>query len=130
MFDPVKDIQDFHEKFGLTYTGSPRQLPTDTDNDLGGFRESFLWEELEEYSDARLANDLVKQLDALVDLVYVVLGTSYLHGFDFKEAWRRVHEANMKKIRALKKSDSERGSVYDVVKPPGWTPPDLTDLVA
>ena len=67
-----------------------------------------------------------KVLDALVDLVYVALGTAYLHGFGpqkFNEAWRRVHEKNMEKIRAPSADHSKRGSAFDVIKPAGWTPP-------
>jgi predicted HAD superfamily Cof-like phosphohydrolase len=134
MFD---DIIQFHEKFALTYDGPPRALP----DDLLSFRYQFMHEELSEYDSASAvdviqeegvgpAADLAKQLDALVDLVYVALGTAYLHGFDFDEAWRRVHEANMKKVRAAPDgSNSARKSSHDVVKPPGWTPPDLSDLV-
>lgn len=143
MVDVYGDIKAFHERFGLTYDGPPRALP----EDLDGFRIKFMGEELSEYvsSDAEdhksirgvigvvlnnsLAPPLEKQLDALVDLVYVALGTAYLHGFDFDEAWRRVHAANMKKVRAQHAKESARGSTNDVVKPPGWTPPDLSDLV-
>lgn len=140
-FDPVADIEAFHRKFDLTYDGLPRALP----QDLLNFRYKFLHEEVEEYHlHARNAlierslNDtfpeayafeLEHALDGLVDNVYVAIGTSYLHGFNFKEAWRRVQEANMKKIRALRESDSKRGSTYDVVKPEGWTPPSHRDLV-
>ena len=124
--DPMNfysDIKEFHEKFGLTYTDGPRFLP----EDLSGFRTKFMQEELDEYGTPILE----KQLDALVDLVYVALGTAYLHGFDFDEAWKRVHEANMKKVKAKADgSDSLRKSAHDVVKPLGWTAPDLSDLVA
>lgn len=141
MPDFMADITAFHEKFGVDYSGFPRQLPTD----LLDFRVKFLKEELTEYTDdanalaAHLITDktdvantthlLEKQLDALVDLVYVALGTAYLQGFDFNEAWRRVHEANMKKIRTARAEDSKRGSTHDVVKPAGWEPPSHTDLV-
>lgn len=140
--DLFKDIQNFHEKFELVFDGKPRVLP----EDLAKFRIGFLMEELGEYClDNEVAQrffttelkkytapqniPLDKQLDALVDLVYVALGTAYLQGFDFNEAWRRVHEANMKKVRALRVIDSKRGSTYDVVKPEGWQAPDLSDLV-
>lgn len=141
MPDFMADIVAFHEKFQVNYSGFPRQLPTD----LLDFRVKFLKEELTEYTDdsnalaAHLITDktdvantthlLEKQLDALVDLVYVALGTAYLQGFDFNEAWRRVHEANMKKVRAGSAADSKRGSTHDVVKPAGWEPPSHTDLV-
>lgn len=120
------DIADFHEKFKLAYDGMPRQL----DRELHNFRAGFMTEELGEYVEAHEAGDLEGQIDALVDLVYVVLGTAYLQGFPFDEAWKRVHAANMSKIRALRPDQSKRGSVYDVVKPPGFVPPDHSDLIA
>ena len=141
-FHPLRDIKDFHEKFQLAYTGGPRDLP----DGLKQFRVGFLAEELCEYvSDSEVFHQVVKstfvgevdmrrqplekQLDALVDLMYVLLGTAYLQGFDIKEAWNRVHAANMTKVRALRQEDSKRESVYDVVKPEGFRPPDLSDLV-
>ena len=133
MFDPLKDIKEFHEKFELTYDGGPRSLP----DDLEAFRIKFMREEIREYestspnlvfpSMAKLA--MADQLDALVDLVYVALGTAYLHGYDFAEAWRRVHAANMTKIRVASPDESKRGSAFDVVKPAGFVPPDHSDLV-
>jgi predicted HAD superfamily Cof-like phosphohydrolase len=120
MFD---DIIGFHTKFDLTYDGPPRILPPD----LEPFRLRFMEEELDEY---RYASTLEKKLDALVDICYVAMGTAYLAGFDFDEAWRRVHAANMKKIKAAPDgSNSARKSKHDVVKPDGWTAPDLSDLV-
>lgn len=141
-FQPLRDIRQFHEKFQLQYDGPPRDLPAE----LKQFRVKFLAEELCEYvSDSSIFHQVVasaflseidirrqpleKQLDALVDLMYVLLGTSYLQGFDFKEAWNRVHETNMTKIRALTTDESRRESLYDVVKPEGFRPPDLSDLV-
>lgn len=140
-FDPVRDIQEFHIKYELAYAGAPRELP----EEVAKFRVKFLAEELCEYTTDLGPGDrediqyllarnhapgnLHLKLDALVDLVYVALGTSYLHGFDFREAWRRVHAANMTKVRALRAGDSTRGSIYDVVKPQGFVPPDLSDLV-
>ena len=138
-FDPVADIEDFHRKFELTYDGPARVLPAP----LAEFRERFMHEELVEYEEAaeaaedaraadypeRYAEALELMLDSLVDEVYVVLGTAYLHGFDFREAWRRVHAANMRKVRALSAEDSKRGSTFDVVKPLDWQPPSHLDLV-
>jgi predicted HAD superfamily Cof-like phosphohydrolase len=142
-FDPVADIEAFHTKFGLAYEGKSRGLT----GELADFRLKFMYEELDEYNvamaslrgllaDPREAKDeaaitelLEHMLDALVDLVYVAIGTSYLHGFDFREAWRRVQHANMQKVRAQRAEDSKRGTTFDVVKPSGWTPPSHTDLV-
>lgn len=143
--DMMIDIQDFHQKFGLEYNGKPRML----EPDLFGFRKKFMEEELKEWDDEqqllvealtaddgnpdhrRIAMGLHQQLDALVDLTYVVLGTAYLQfGPEvFHEAWKRVQAANMAKVRAQTADESKRGSTFDVVKPQGWTPPDHHDLV-
>lgn len=117
-------IVEFHEKYELVNEGAPTVLS----EEMADFRIGFMNEEWQEYCDAHAINDLEGMLDALVDLVYVALGTAYLHGFDFNEAFRRVHEANMLKVRAERSGDSKRGSQYDVVKPEGWEPPVLTDL--
>lgn len=118
------DIKKFHKQMGLEYEGEPRFLPLD----MSKLRIDRLHEEMDEYRQARRDNNLVDQLDALVDLVYVALGTAYLHGFDFEEAWNRVHASNMLKERAQKTSDSKHKSQYDVIKPEGWVPPYLKDL--
>lgn len=139
--DYTRDIGDFHRRFGLEYDGPPRVLP----QELRQFRISFMAEELCEYagvddttkkliqsalvSSSNHIIPLEDQFDALIDLQYVLLGTSHLHGFPFKEGWARVHGANMTKVRAQKAEDSNRLSTFDVVKPPGFVPPDLTDLV-
>lgn len=145
--DMMHDIVDFHEHFGLRYQGPPRALP----QDLSGFRNGFLDEELGEYKShqaaayeettrppgsrdqANYTHHLEHALDGLVDLVYVALGTAHLHGFDFRTAWRRVHRANMAKVRKVKATgntiDSGRSPLFDVVKPEGWEPPSHKDLV-
>ncbi len=131
-FDIQRDVLEFHKKFCLRYPGRPRQLPPE----VAVFRKKFMEEELQEYKDAVNCRerggergDLEGQLDALVDLIYVAAGTAHLHGFNLKEAWRRVHEANMKKVRADDKGQSKRDSAMDVIKPEGWVAPDLSDLV-
>lgn len=122
------DIAAFHEKFGLTYQGPPRPLG----EEMHEFRYGFLMEECKEYHLGYQVSNLELQLDALIDLAYVLFGTAYLHGFtpeQFEEAWNRVHTANMKKVRASDVSESSRGSTLDVVKPEGWEAPDLSDIV-
>lgn len=141
--DFMGDITRFHQLFGLEYSGKPRMLPPG----LFDFRYKFMHEEIEEYreeqekladavtrqDDRDILNALEKQLDGLVDEVYVVLGTAYLQFGPkiFNEAWRRVHAANMKKERAEADEDarSHRDTAFDVVKPEGWECPDHRDLV-
>lgn len=141
--DLVADVAEFHERFDLTYAGKPRALP----KGLQKFRSKFIREEFNEYLlaverlndlmlapahsfDDDIALELSHALDALVDLVYVVIGAADLHGFSFNAAWDRVHAANMAKVRATRAADSKRKSKFDVVKPPGWTAPRIQPLVA
>jgi predicted HAD superfamily Cof-like phosphohydrolase len=119
--DMMEKLKEFHEKFGLAYNGPPRDLP----HEIANFRIEFINEEFTEYLRAYQEQNLEKMLDALGDLTYVVLGTAYLHGFNFNEAFKRIHEANMKKIAG----PSPRSELFDVVKPAGWEPPFLADLV-
>lgn len=121
----LKDIRDFHQKFGLGYSGTPRHLSTEE----AEFRSQFHFEEAGEFLEGVVELDKAKQLDALVDLVYVALGTAYRMGLPFDKAWDRVHAANMSKQMAANSSESKRGFHLDVVKPEGWAPPVLDDLV-
>lgn len=123
--DLYQAIHEFHTKFGLEKPPAPKLLGEEASD----FRIQFLYEEVNEYCDASAVNDKAGMLDALVDLVYVALGTAYLHGFDFNTAFQRVHEANMQKVRANRPEQSKRGTSLDVVKPHGWQPPNLEDLV-
>lgn len=116
-----QDVADFHRKFGIQYDGPPRDLP----EDLRLFRARRFLEEINEIEKARYLDD---RLDGYVDLVYIILGTCHLHGWDFNEAWRRVHAANMAKERASKENPGKYGSPSDIVKPKGWKAPDLSDL--
>jgi len=142
MFDPIQDLVDFHEKFGFSI---PKK-PTAFCGEILQFRANFLIEEVEEYRDAGVSlsevlgdgiddafitDMLEEQFDAMIDLVYVALGNVVLQGMhkQFKEGWRRVHEANMAKVRATSKEQSTRGSTFDVVKPEGWVAPSHTDLM-
>lgn len=148
--DVFDDIAQFHEKFGLEYNDDPRNL----EPALQAFREKFILEEFAEFQravsdehailqnaylnfaepEAPLLNEeLVRareqQLDAVVDLIYVLLGYAYLRGWYVPEAWRRVHEKNMLKERVAP-HDPKARSVWDVVKPAGWKPAELKDLVS
>lgn len=119
------DIRNFHMRFGLDYQGPPRELK----EELSKFRLDFMQEELFEYELACERGDLEGQFDALIDLVYVALGTAHMQGFPFPEGWALVHKANMSKKRVLTAEGSKRNSPYDVVKPQGWKAPDLWPIL-
>lgn len=118
--DMWKDIVDFHDKFGFVIPGAPTLLP----EDLRLFRVMFLKEELDEFMLACDNGHIIDAADALIDLVYVALGTLRLMGVPGNLCWDEVQRANMSKVRATHASQSKRGSMFDVIKPEGWVPPD------
>ena len=118
------DVGWFHKKFDLPVS---QDAPRDVPKDLLQFRIKFMQEELDEFATATTAAD---QFDALLDLVYVAMGTAHIMGFPWEAGWSRVQQANMAKVRAsADASDSKRGSSWDVVKPEGWRAPDIEGLL-
>lgn len=112
------DVHLFHRKMGLLHPKTP-QLLTD---DLWLERMNFIQEELEEMTEAHALGDLPKAADALIDLVYVVMGTGVMMGLPWQALWDAVQYANIRKERdPSQDTEHHKG----VIKPPGWTPPDL-----
>ena len=129
--DMAQDVVDFHHKFKIGYEGKPRLL----DEKTASFRGARGLEEVHEWIDAHATSDLEGCLDAIVDEIYILLGTAHLQGFTpdrIAEAWRRVHTANMQKELCSPTNPGKYGALgdkLDIVKPSGWKAPDLSDLV-
>lgn len=122
------DVGEFHRKFGLPVSekGRPAALPP---SEVLEFRTRFLEEELTEFKEAVANGSLEKAADALVDLVYVALGTAHMLNLPWEPLWQEVQRANMAKERATSAAQSKRGSTLDVIKPPGWQPPSFTSIL-
>lgn len=124
------DVGRFHKKFNLPEVYSTPFGPKKVTSELMEFRIKFLQEELDEFKEGNDETDHVKMFDALIDLVYVALGTAHLLGYPWIYGWEVVQDANMTKVRAKTDgSNSARGSSYDVVKPEGWVPPDIIGVL-
>jgi len=85
---------------------------------------TLIEEEANELADAITAHDQVETIDALVDILVVTIGALHSMGADAEGAWKEVMMTNFAKI------DRETGKVRKredgkVLKPVGWTPPDL-----
>lgn len=121
-----QDVTAFFDKFGV-----PRKnRPSWPDHAAVNFRMKHLEEEWCELKDAVEVRDMAGTADALIDIVYLAVGTCLTLGIPFSAVWREVQEANMAKVRAKADgSDSKRGSGYDVVKPKGWTPPNVEGVL-
>jgi len=123
------DVGHFHQKFSLDNTTYERPGPRVVSDALLEFRIKFMSEELTEFATAAAADDHAKMFDALLDLVYVAMGTAHLLGYPWQDGWDEVQRANMMKERAKRAEDSKRGSTFDVIKPPGWTAPDIEAIL-
>jgi predicted HAD superfamily Cof-like phosphohydrolase len=72
--------------------------------------------------------DPVETLDALLDIIVVTIGAIHSAGMNGEGGWKEVMSTNFAKV------DKETGKVRKredgkVLKPQGWTPPDLKPFV-
>lgn len=118
-----------------------------------------LSEELDEISTAIESQQVRDLADAIIDTIYVATGNIFLlaerdgaiddhiylskevlvgliaalqrryRKFPLQALWDEVHAANMRKVRGTVET-SKYGNSYDVVKPAGWIPPFLDDILA
>lgn len=82
----------------------------------------------EEYQELMYAQTREEELDACLDLIWVILGYCYMRSFNVEGGWNEVARSNLSKI------DPETGKVIKredgkVLKPEGWAPPKLEKFV-
>jgi hypothetical protein len=85
-------------------------------------------EEYDEFCHAVVMRDEVEQLDACMDMIWVILGYCHMKGYDIKGAWEEVANSNLSKIdyktgKVIRREDGK------ILKPEGWTPPNLTRFI-
>ena len=83
----------------------------------------------EEFNELIASTTKVDDLDALIDILVVTIGAIHSLGADAEGAWKEVMSTNFAKIdkqtgRVRKREDGK------VLKPAGWTPPDLEPFVS
>ena len=90
---------------------------------------NLIAEEFNEFIQANNKNDEIEKLDACMDMIWVILGFCIMKGYDVRGAWDEVALSNLKKIdkatgKVIKRADGK------VLKPEGWTPPQLEKYLA
>ena len=105
------------------------------DQSVGELNESqyklylgLMEEEWKELKVALDSGDRVEQLDALLDFIVVTTGAIHSAGMDGEDGWKEVMRTNFAKI------DKDTGKVRiredgKVLKPVGWSPPNLKPFV-
>jgi len=120
MTNPFRDQEKFMRACDQT---------TDSFNELQyTMYVNLINEEHQELLEATLSDDRVEQLDALIDILVVTIGAIHSGGFAAEGAWKEVMSTNFAKI------DKNTGLVRKredgkVLKPVGWTPPNLAPFV-
>lgn len=126
----VQDVREFHEaitsadpKFGIPECTGAAGLVRAV------MRHRLLRQEYHEYQDANLAGNRTEVLDALVDIIYIAVGTALIQfgGARFERAWDAVHRSNM----AKRWTDGTFHLLEDgtILKPPDWVAPDIRSIV-
>lgn len=115
-------VRQFHEKFNQPVPVTPSLPP----EDYLAFRLDRIYAEFFELDEAAKHRDLVDVTDALVDIVYLALGTAIACGVPWERVFAVVHRANMKKEAVVSAEASRFGHALDIVKPTGWVPPEAT----
>jgi len=90
------------------------------------FWMSLIEEERSELSWAVVGGCLESILHEAIDLMYVTCGLLNALQLPASEAWERIHAANMAKVA----SPIRRREDGKILKPDGWKPADLSDLVS
>lgn len=123
IFDNVAEFQNATEQ-------PVNSFPTLSNSQTEDFmRFNLMKEENREYIVACTNKDLVEILDSLVDQLYVLAGTINQHGLQdvIEESFNRVHANNLTKVgvdgKVIRDADGK------ILKPEGFVPVDLSDLV-
>tara|TARA_R110000737_G_scaffold337849_1_gene358390 strand:+ start:139 stop:564 length:426 start_codon:yes stop_codon:yes gene_type:complete len=135
-----KSLAEFHTVFGCKRNETFKR-DTIEDVELLVLRKNLIKEEMDEVFEAIKESHVLKKLDIfsnkkaneahilkeLVDLVVVCVGMADTYGWDFDNAFERVHQSNMSKL------DDEGKPIYredgKVIKSKNYKEPYLDDLV-
>ena len=108
-------VREFHSCFKHPIAKAPKMLEKIRVINRG----KWMQEELNEFYEAK---DMYEQADAMIDLIYFVIGTLVEMGMPPDELFAIVHEANMAKLW-------EDGTPHyniegKTIKPPNWIDPE------
>lgn len=81
----------------------------------------------EEHDELLTAMTEEDQADACIDLMVVIIGYMLSRGWSADALWSEVHRSNMAKIGPSGKINYRADG--KVLKPAGWTPPDIAGVI-
>lgn len=122
MSNMFQDVKDFQTAVGQN-VGTKPEFPSPSERIL---RMKLLKEEFDEYNEGETNNDLENIAKELADIIYIVCGTAVSYGIPLDRVFDEVHRSNMAKLVDGKPIRREDGKI---LKPEGWTPPDIKKIL-
>lgn len=117
----IEDVAEFHKITGMPLPPKPL-WPSRERVEL---RMELIREEVgAELEEAVMQRDLVATADALADGIYVLIGMGLELGLPMQGVWDEVQRSNIAKKGGPLREDGK------LLKPEGWTPPDLERVIA
>jgi len=121
----IKQVLEFYDAFGHPKSESPKYLETHRLI----MRHNILTEEVVELLNAGVHGDLANVGDAIIDCMYILIGTAIEFGLSDKltAMFDEVHKSNMSKLgedgKPIYREDGK------VMKGPNYKKPNLIDIV-
>ncbi len=122
MSNMFQDVKEFQTAVGQNVG----QAPAFPDGDERVLRMRLLKEEFDEYNQGEYNNDLENIAKELADIIYIVCGTAVSYGIPLDRVFEEVHRSNMAKLVDGKPVRRDDGKI---LKPEGWTPPDIKSIL-
>lgn len=113
-----EDVCDFNAQFGVKQL----DIPCLDDEAFIESKMALIREEMSELEEAIKNKDLVETVDALTDILYVVLGMGYGININLDQAFKIVHESNMSKMCLTEEVAKETVEWYKQNEPRYTTP--------
>ncbi|WP_078392031.1 hypothetical protein [Shouchella patagoniensis] len=110
-----EQVADFQRKMLQPVLRQPTRLDEDRRNE----RYEYMIEELDEFL---TASGVVDQADAMIDLMYLALGTMVEMGVKPEQLFNIVHEANMSKL--WEDGKPRLNEMGKIIKPPHFIAPE------
>lgn len=109
-------LREFHEKFEMDIRDKP-YMELFNDEKLLNLRLKLIKEEWEELQEACNNRNHVEVLDALGDILYVVMGWGTSCGYDLDKAFELIHQSNMSKLCDTEEQAKESVEWYKETRP-------------
>jgi NTP pyrophosphatase (non-canonical NTP hydrolase) len=118
---PTVDVQKWLEAVDQT---------TNYDNpDQRRLYAKLITEEFGEFMEAFIFEDDIEQLDACMDMIWVILGYAYSRGWDVNGAWNEVTRSNFSKFDPETGLPTKNPETGKIMKPKTFSEPVLEPFV-